>query len=38
VLVALGQQFQALRNLDIDQQDFAELEDELAQELGQSRE
>jgi hypothetical protein len=38
VLVALGQQFQALRDLDIDQQDFAELEDELAQELGQSRE
>jgi len=38
VLVALGQQLQALRNLDIDQQDFAELEDELAQELGQSRE
>jgi hypothetical protein len=38
VLVALGQQFQALLNLDIDQQDFAELEDELAQELGQSRE
>jgi len=38
VLVALGQQFQALRNLDIDQQDFAELEDEVAQELGQNRE
>jgi hypothetical protein len=38
VLVALGQQFQALRNLDIDQQDFAELEGDLVQELGQNRE
>ena len=36
--MAWGQQFQAFHNLDIDQWDFAELGDEVVQELGQSKE
>ena len=37
-LMARGQQVQSFHNLDIDQRDFAELGDEMVQELGQSKE